>query len=178
MYFDLSFTLVTTAPGWVGTRLPRMAALPNWGRMPSLPHRCLTASPFSCSVCRPRLHPASSLPLLPPHASHQRIQQPLAGRQFLATCSPPLLPHLASVGKGEAKPWYGSSPCHCTVATCRGFTTVTSRAASLSLHQLWIAGLGPCLVAACNAKLLGLGCKWDRPRQYKSPETILYTSIK
>ena len=31
------------------------------------------------------------------------------------------------------------------------------------------------IVAACKAKYLGSVCKWDRSKEYKSPETILYT---
>ena len=46
------------APGWAGTLLPRMAALPRWRRMPILLHRWEMASPSSCPVCLARAAPS------------------------------------------------------------------------------------------------------------------------
>ena len=42
------------APGKAGTRLPRIAALPRWRRIPSLPQRWEVASDSSCPVCLAR----------------------------------------------------------------------------------------------------------------------------
>ena len=111
--------------GGVGTRLPKIAALPRWRRMLSLPHRCLTASPSSCPVWRARA--AANFPTSPTAAECQppkdstargkkampcRLQSSAAPRAFL------------SKAKVRAQP--GVVAAWARVAPCRGLTTVTS----------------------------------------------------